>query len=53
MADSNFGQLKVKSARLETHTQKSNWWMLLLFMFIVIVFVWTVIFVKLVPKPKT
>ena len=53
LADGNYNQLKVESARLEQHTNKSSWWMILLFLFIVIVFVWTVVFMKIFPKPKS
>ncbi|XP_067932447.1 vesicle transport protein USE1-like [Watersipora subatra] len=52
LADSNYSQLKIESARLEEHTKKSNCWMLLLLIFIIIVFVWTVIFMKVFHKPR-
>ena len=53
LADSNYSQLKIESARLEEHKNKSSCWMLLLLLFVFIVFIWMIIFMKIFPKPRS
>lgn len=51
MADSNYDKLKVESDRLEVHAKRScNWWIWGTVVFVSVVFLQMIIFIKIVPK---
>lgn len=51
MADSNYAKLKVESDRLEVHAKRScNWWIWGTVIFVSVVFLQMIIFIKFFPK---
>ncbi|KAJ8029945.1 Vesicle transport protein USE1 [Holothuria leucospilota] len=51
LADSNYSKLKVESDRLEVHAKRScNWWIWGTVVFVSIVFLQMIIFIKFIPK---